>query len=445
MAIYHFSATVIKRSEGRSATAAAAYRSAERIRDEKSGEVYDYTRKQSVDHTEILVPDHAPDWTQDRHQLWNEVERVEKRKDAQLCREINMALPRELDLENNQQLIRGFVQEQFVDQGMVADIALHDMNSDNPHAHVMLTLRNLDENGFGKKNRDWNQTETLETWREKWSEHTNRALAQQQIDETVDHRTLKDQGSQRVPQIHLGAKIIEMEQRGVRTDRGAQALAIEQHNQQITQSSSTEKGSDHERDRTTQSGENLRSDGERNRSARRSLGDFRRRGTASADRSRRTDPNSERAMGTSTKSAGQSMGGDLQKTRQRRRTSDASEPQSTAFGQVRVLAKRFTRLSGRRDRHDRDSHHPGVSVSERDQRSGGNPVDRLQHRLNAANDALHIQKAQERQKAVEAWQAEQREKARQEAARKARIRQDIAEREARRARQRQQGDDEMEM
>ena len=125
MAIYHFDASVISRSKGRSATAASAYRAAERVRDARTGEVHDYTRKDGVLHTEILAPEHAPDWARDRSSLWNAVEAIERRKDAQVSREVRVALPSELTPEQNRDLVRGFVQAQFVARGMVADIALH--------------------------------------------------------------------------------------------------------------------------------------------------------------------------------------------------------------------------------------------------------------------------------------------------------------------------------
>jgi hypothetical protein len=114
---------VISRSKGRSATAASAYHAAERVRDARTGEVHDYTRKDGVLHTEILAPEHAPDWARDRSSLWNAVEAIERRKDAQVSREVRVALPSELTSEQNRDLVRGFVQAQFVACGMVADIA----------------------------------------------------------------------------------------------------------------------------------------------------------------------------------------------------------------------------------------------------------------------------------------------------------------------------------
>ena len=164
MAIYHFSGTIISRSQGRSAVACAAYRSAEKLVDERSvKEHHDYTHKQDVAFTEILLPENAPTSMQDREKLWNMVEAIEKRKDAQLAREFNFALPCELTLEQNIVLARDFVTQAFVSQGMIADLCIHnDKTGDEQlqhHAHLMLTLRKVTLDGFGQKERAWNARE----------------------------------------------------------------------------------------------------------------------------------------------------------------------------------------------------------------------------------------------------------------------------------------------
>lgn len=194
MAIYHFDASVISRSKGRSATAAAAYRTAEVINDHRTGEVHDYTRKGGVLHTEIIAPDHAPAWVHDRSALWNAVEDAERRKDAQVAREVRVALPSELTTEQNADLVRAFVREQFVARGMIADVALHapgrEGDQRNHHAHIMLTTREIGPEGFGAKERDWNAKELLVSWRGSWAEHVNDTLERCDIHERVDHRTL---------------------------------------------------------------------------------------------------------------------------------------------------------------------------------------------------------------------------------------------------------------
>lgn len=150
MAIYHYNMQMIKRSEGRNAVACAAYRSGETLVDESTGFTKDYPRDvQPI--AFILAPENAPKWVYDRQKLWSEVEKVEKRKDSQLAREINIALPVELSNEQQEKLVREFVSDNFVSNGMIADVAIHRDDINNPHFHVMLTTRHIDENGFGKK------------------------------------------------------------------------------------------------------------------------------------------------------------------------------------------------------------------------------------------------------------------------------------------------------
>ncbi len=204
MAIYHFSAQIISRAEGRSAVASAAYRSAEELHDQRIGQTFDYTRKGGVVHTEILAPADAPAWIHDRSALWNAVEHAERRKDAQLAREIEIGLPVELTKEQQVELLRDFTQRAFVSQGMVADIALHRDNIENPHAHLMLTTRQLTPEGFGAKRRDWNARAELLEWRGQWAEVANEHLARAGLDIRIDHRTLEAQGIDLVPGRKLG-------------------------------------------------------------------------------------------------------------------------------------------------------------------------------------------------------------------------------------------------
>jgi hypothetical protein len=188
---------MISRSQGRSATAAIAYRVAERIEDRRTGLTFDYAARGGVDHTEILAPDHAPDWVRDRSELWNRVEEAETRKNSQVAREVRVALPAELTHAQRVELVRDFAQEQFVDRGMIADIALHapgrDGDDRNHHAHILLTTREIGPEGFTTKNRDWNKVEVLEGWREAWARDSNAALERAGIEDRVDHRTLEAQ------------------------------------------------------------------------------------------------------------------------------------------------------------------------------------------------------------------------------------------------------------
>lgn len=170
MAIFHLSAKVMSRSQGRSAVAAAAYRHAVYLRDDRTGEAFDFRRKRGVDRSEILAPIGAPEWMRDRSKLWNGVEGAEHRRDAQLAREIEVSIPRELSRDEAWSTIRDFVNEQFVSRGMVADIAIHKVRSSESseafdgfdrHTHIMLTLRRLTPDGFEPKERAWNDRDLL--------------------------------------------------------------------------------------------------------------------------------------------------------------------------------------------------------------------------------------------------------------------------------------------
>jgi hypothetical protein len=226
VAIFRFSATVISRSKGRSSVAAAAYRAGAELVDERTGAVHDYTRKSDIHHSEIMAPEGAPDWSLDRPALWNAVEAGERRKDAQLAREMQLALPRELDADQQISLLRGFVREEFVARGMVADFSLHDHTArdggEQPHAHVMLTMRSIGSDGFGLKVRDWNSDELLVHWRERWAEVTNEVLAEAGVDARIDHRTLAAQHEEAKAQaaVEVQADRREaLEERVVETDR----------------------------------------------------------------------------------------------------------------------------------------------------------------------------------------------------------------------------------
>ncbi|WP_395442846.1 Ti-type conjugative transfer relaxase TraA [Caulobacter sp. UC70_42] len=234
MAIYHFSAKVISRANGSSAVAAAAYRSASRLEDERLGRGHDFTNKTGVVHSEVMAPEGSPERWQDREALWNEVELGEKRKDAQLAREIEFAIPREMNQAQGVELARDFVQTEFVDRGMVADLNVHwDVGPDGlakPHAHVMLSMREAGPEGFGKKVRAWNSTELLEGWRERWAGHVNERLAELGIDAQVDHRTLAAQGIELEPQHKIGPAGARREGRGEDAERALDHREIARRN-----------------------------------------------------------------------------------------------------------------------------------------------------------------------------------------------------------------------
>ncbi|MGQ7336095.1 MobQ family relaxase [Streptococcus suis] len=248
MAIYHLSIKIISRGKGKSAVAASAYRSGEKIKNEYDGIVHDFTRKGGIAHTEILLPQNAPQEFANRSVLWNRVEKIEKSKNSQLAREIEIALPKELDREKQIELVRNYVKENFVDVGMCADITLHDKNDENPHAHILLTMRPfnedtkwgakskkeyiLDENGEKVKLKngnyktkkintvDWNEQDKAEHWRKAWADIINKCLEENSIQDKVDHRSYQRQGIEQIPTIHLGVSATQMEKKGIATDRG---------------------------------------------------------------------------------------------------------------------------------------------------------------------------------------------------------------------------------
>ena len=248
MAIYHLCIKIISRGKGKSAVAASAYRSGEKIKNEYDGTVHDFTRKGGIAHTEIILPQNAPQKFSDRETLWNSVEKIEKSKNSQLAREIEIALPKELDREKQIELVRNYVKENFVDVGMCADIAIHDKNDGNPHAHILLTMRPLNEDTtWGAKSKkeyifdekgekvklkngnyktikidtvDWNEQEKAEEWRKAWADITNKYLEENSIQDKVDHRSYQRQGIEQIPTIHLGVPATQMEKKGIATDRG---------------------------------------------------------------------------------------------------------------------------------------------------------------------------------------------------------------------------------
>jgi len=246
MAIYHASMKVIGRQvkkggkvvPGRhnSAVAASAYQGGLRLYDERNQEVQDYRGKGGVEFTTVLTPEGAPDWMRDPARLWNAVEFKEdenkRHASAQLARHLDFALPVELSAEQNRKLALGVAGE-FVRRGMVAQVSIHEPEPDNgqrnPHAHVLLTMRDVTPEGFGKKNREWNggwmaagapAGNTLKDWRVMIADHTNAALEQAGHSARVDARSFKDQGIDRQPTIHQGKEATALQRRGERTRQG---------------------------------------------------------------------------------------------------------------------------------------------------------------------------------------------------------------------------------
>lgn len=182
MAIYHCSIKIIKRSQGRSAVAAAAYRSGQKLTNEWDGITHDYTKKGGIVHSEILLPAHAPPEFSDRSTLWNSVEKIEKSRNAQLAREIEIALPAEIDRHSQIRLVRKYVQDIFVSAGMCADFSIHDKGDGNPHAHIMLTLRPLLENSeWGAKCRKEYNLDGLNKRLSMWKQYSDNEPVRQRL------------------------------------------------------------------------------------------------------------------------------------------------------------------------------------------------------------------------------------------------------------------------
>ena len=253
MAIFHLSVKTISRSAGRSATAAIAYRSGEKVMDERTGLVHDYTRRRGVEHTEIFLPENAPAWASQREQLWNAAELAEKRKNSTVAREFEVALPAELNRDQRLELVREFARDLVQRHGMAVDVAIHEPGKEgdhrNHHAHILCSTRRLTPEGFKDKTRELDDQKSGEVshWRERWAEMSNRHLENAGRQERIDHRSLEAQRAaaiergdteqaaklERLPTVHLGPNVVQMEQRGIRTERGDKGRDIAQRNAQI--------------------------------------------------------------------------------------------------------------------------------------------------------------------------------------------------------------------
>ena len=210
--------------------------------------IHDYTRKRGIVHSEILLPPNAPPDFRDRGTLWNSVEQIEKACNSQLARELEVALPIELSREEQVRLVRAYCSSQFISRGMCADFNIHDTGSGNPHAHILLTMRPMDERGKwlpkskkeyvldenGERIRlssgryktrkvdlvDWNNQENAEVWRKVWADLANEFLERNNRPERIDHRSYERQGIDQIPTVHIGVAASQMEKKGIATERG---------------------------------------------------------------------------------------------------------------------------------------------------------------------------------------------------------------------------------
>ena len=258
---FHFNISMISRGKSKSAVASAAYISCEKLTNEWDGITHDYHNKKGLLHSEIFLPENVPIELKDRATLWNSVELNEKAINAQLARNFIIALPKELSVEENKKLIADFIRKNFTSRGMIVDLAIHNENDEgnnNIHAHIMTTLRPinekgqwqaksrkeyiLDENGdkvLGKNGKpktrkveltDWNNKGNAEKWRESFATLCNQYLEKNNLEKRVDHRSFERQGIEEIPTIHLGASASALEKKGVETDKGNINREIKKHN-----------------------------------------------------------------------------------------------------------------------------------------------------------------------------------------------------------------------
>ena len=257
----HHDIKIIQRSNHQSAVASAAYQSGERLFSEYDQKQKYYSHKSEIVHTEIMLPPHAPPSFSDRSTLWNSVELYEKAGNAQLAREIDAALPIELSREEQIRLVREYCSSQFVSRGMCVDFVIHDTNSGNPHCHIMLTMRPLDERGTwtakSKKEYDldengerirlpsgrykthkvdltgWNDKDNTLLWRKAWADYTNNFLERNGSLERIDHRSNAERGIDELPTVHMGVAACQMEKKGIATEKGELNRNIQKANRLI--------------------------------------------------------------------------------------------------------------------------------------------------------------------------------------------------------------------
>ena len=222
MASFHLAVKTVGRSAGRSATAAAAYRAGVEIADERTGIVHDYTRKQGIEHREIVAPADAPDWVQDRSALWNAAEQAETRKNSTVAREYEIALPSELSADERRDLAVGLAREISERHGVAVDVAIHapgrQGDQRNHHAHLLTTTRRIGAEGLGEKTRELDQKTSgeVERWRGRFAEMQNAALERAHVPERVDHRSFQRQGIEQEATVHMGPGVMAMERRAER-------------------------------------------------------------------------------------------------------------------------------------------------------------------------------------------------------------------------------------
>lgn len=236
MALYMLRVQTIDRSAGRTVVAAAAYRSGTCLTDERLDMEFDFSRKRDgIAHAAILAPENAPAECLDRERLWNAAEAADTRKDSVPAREILVALPHEFTDEQRRELVEDFARRSLISRGMIADLAIHypghEGDERNHHAHILVTTRDVGENGFAKKNREWTARQFVVDVRREWAEIQNRYLERYAPGvKKVSEKSLAEQGSDREPTQHLGPEASALERRGETTNRGENNRDIDAQN-----------------------------------------------------------------------------------------------------------------------------------------------------------------------------------------------------------------------
>jgi hypothetical protein len=239
---YHCSVKPVSRSAGRSAVAAAAYRTGEKLHDDRTQLTHDYTRRQGVEASFIIAPEHAPDWASDVQKLWNAAEAAEKRSNSQTAREIVLALPSGVGAEGREQIARDFAAHLVERYGVAATVALHEPSKGgddrNHHAHILLTTRRMEADGLGNKTRELDDLKTgrleVRHIRETAADLINAALENAGSDERVDHRSNQDRGLEQVPTERLSLEEIAQEKKGKHSKTGDRNRKIKEINETIT-------------------------------------------------------------------------------------------------------------------------------------------------------------------------------------------------------------------
>ena len=219
------SVKTISRSQGRSSTAASAYRSADKICDERTGEIHDYSNRNGVECSEIITPENSPEWSNDRNELWNHAEDCEKRSNSVVAREFEVGIPHELNKAERKNLINDFSHKLSDRHQVAVDYAIHEPHKSgderNFHAHILVTTRRIDETGFTEKTRELDNRNSGEVkfWREEWANTANKHLEQSGHEKRIDHRSNKDRGIEAEPTIHIGVTAMEIHRRGEYSER----------------------------------------------------------------------------------------------------------------------------------------------------------------------------------------------------------------------------------